>query len=261
MPEEQDVKQRVREQYGAAGDAYVRSPGHAGGDDLRRMIGAADAQPGDRALDIATGGGHVARALAPLVHDVVASDLTPEMLASAERFIIGEGVTNVRFQQADAEALPFPDGSFDIVTCRIAPHHFPNPERFVSESNRVLRPGGRFLLLDSTVPPGEIGERYNRFELMRDPSHMKSLTTPEWVAIIERSGLELTSVEHFTKRHIFRDWAARARVPEDLQETLARLLLDSGQEMAEAFRIERDGEALLAFTDEKTLFVAYKPRS
>jgi ubiquinone/menaquinone biosynthesis C-methylase UbiE len=257
--EEQGAKERVRAQYGAAGDAYVRSPGHAGGDDLRRMIEAAQAQPGDRALDIATGGGHVAKGLAPLVAEVVASDLTPQMLVTAERFITGEGFTNVRFQQADAEDLPFADASFDIVTCRIAPHHFPNPERFVSESARVLRPGGRFLLIDSTVPAGEIGVRYNRFELVRDPSHVRSLTTDEWTALIEQSGLTLESVEHFTKRHIFRDWAARARVPDDQMRQLASLLLDGGPEMAKAFRVERDGDELIAFTDEKTLFVARKP--
>jgi len=261
VAEVQDAKDRVRRQYGAAGDAYVTSPGHAGGDDLARMIELAAGQPHERALDIATGGGHVAKALAPHVAEVVATDLTPEMLVSAERFITGAGIGNVRFELADAESLPFPEASFDIVTCRIAPHHFPHPERFVRESARVLRAGGRFLLLDSTVPAGEAGERYNHFEQLRDPSHVRSLTIEEWTDLIDQAGLGLRVVESFSKRHVFRDWAARARVPDRDLVRLAALLLDGGPAMADAFRVECDGDELLAFTDLKTLFVAIKPVS
>lgn len=255
----EQAKVRVRAQYAASGDAYVVSAGHAGGDDLARLVELAAPRSSDRTLDVATGGGHVARALAPLVAHVVASDLTPEMLGAAERFLAGEGITNISYQQADAEALPFPDVSFDLVTCRIAPHHFPDPARFVREVARVLRPGGRFALLDSTVPVGDVGDLYNRFEQMRDPSHVRSLPVAEWLALLAAAGLNVAAVESFAKRHDFAGWAARARVPKIDLPALAKLLLDAGSVVAEQFRIERDGGTLLAFTDEKTLFLAHRP--
>lgn len=254
-----DAKERVRVQYAGSGNAYVESPGHASGNDLARMIQLAGAGPDDVALDIATGGGHVAKALAPLCKGVVASDLTKEMLETAETFIVGAGISNVRFAQADAEDLPFADASFDIVTCRIAPHHFPNPARFVRESARVLKPGGRFVLIDSTVPAGEIGARYNEFEKLRDPSHVRTLPVSEWHDLIASAGLNLVDTEHFRKRHPFRAWTERARVPADDIPTLARLLLDGGPEMTALVEVERDGDELLAFTDQKSLFLATKP--
>lgn len=254
-----EAKERVRAQYAASGDAYVVSAGHAAGNDLARLVELADPRPTDRALDVATGGGHVARALAPRVAEVVASDLTPEMLATAERFLSGGGPTNITYRQADAEALPFPDGSFDLVTCRIAPHHFPNPDQFTAEVARVLTPGGRFALVDSTVPSGELGDRFNAFERRRDPSHVRSLPISEWRGLLAAAGLAVETVESFPKRHDFVDWAARARVPEADIPALAALLLDAGPEAAAVFLVERAGDTLLAFTDEKTLFLARRP--
>jgi SAM-dependent methyltransferase len=223
------------------------------------MLELAAPRSSDSALDIATGGGHVAKGLAAACQTVVASDLTLEMLQVAEAFISGGGITNVRYVQADAEALPFPDSSFDIVTCRIAPHHFPNPERFVQESARVLKPGGRFVLIDSTVPEGEIGRRYNEFEKLRDSSHVRSLTVPEWESLLRESGLDLIATEHFRKRHPFQDWARRTRVPESDIPALGRVLLEGGPEMDELLDLERDGDELIAFTDQKSLFFAIKP--
>ena len=88
----------------------------------------------------------------------------------------------------DAEEIPYPDASFDLVTCRIAPHHFPDPAAFVRESARVLRSGGRFVLVDSTVPDGDAGVFFNRFETLRDPSHVRSLTVDEWQGLIAAAG-------------------------------------------------------------------------
>ena len=168
-------------------------------------------------------------------------------------------MNNVQFELADAESLPFADAMFDIVTCRIAPHHFPNPDRFIDESARVLRAGGRFVLIDTTVPPGNPGIRYNEFEKVRDPSHVRSLTVDEWSCLIEDAGLILEKVEQFRKRHIFRDWALRARLPEGQLPALARLLIEGGSEMEAVVDIERNGEELVAFSDQKSLFLARKP--
>lgn len=254
----EEAKARVRNQYAATGDAYVRSAEHVSGDDLRRLVEIVAPRPTDRLLDIATGGGHTALAFAPLVAEVVASDITPEMLATAERFIAAKGVANVSYALADAEDLPFPDGSFDIVTCRIAPHHFPNPGQFVREAARVLRPGGRFGLLDSTVPDGEIGDFYNRFELARDPSHIRSLPEREWIALLTGSGFEVAAAEQFAKRHVFADWTARANLAPEKRQTVARMLTGAGDEVRTMFKLEIEGDELVAFTDVKTLFLGLR---
>ena len=126
MTDTQDSKSLSQARYTRFADGYVTSETHAKGSDLDRLIAIAQPAPHWNVLDIATGGGHTALKFAPFVAHVVASDLTPRMLASARRHIVADnGVTNVSFQEADAEALPFEPDRFDLVTCRIAPHHFP----------------------------------------------------------------------------------------------------------------------------------------
>lgn len=255
------ARQRVREQYGSVGDAYVRSVGHATGSDLERMVELVKPRPTDVLLDIATGGGHVARVFAPLVASVVASDLTPEILAHAETYLTGLGLTNVRYEIVDAEAIPHDDGTFDLVTCRIAPHHFPNPGAFVSEVARVLKPGGRFVLVDSTVPEGDAGTFFNRFEKLRDPSHVASLTVSGWRDLILEQGLTLAVAESFTKQHDFEDWTSRSRVTPETRADLERMLLGADPALQDAFDVRLDpgdSHSVAGFSDTKTLFVAIK---
>lgn len=253
------AKQRVRQQYGAAGDAYVKSVGHATAADLGRMVDLSDPQPTERLLDLATGGGHVARTFAPHVETVVATDLTPEILQHAAASFAEQGIANITTAIADAEAIPFPDASFDIVTCRIAPHHFPNPGQFVREVARVLRSGGRFVLIDSTVPEGEAGVFYNRFELLRDPSHVRSLTRGEWESLIAEAGLTLVHAETYTKTHDFDDWTTRSRMLPDDKAALARMMLDAAPNVRALFDAQIKNGHLVAFTDAKSLFLARKP--
>lgn len=251
-----EAKQRVMAQYGAAGDAYVRSAGHASGKDLDRMVELSGAKLTDRLLDIATGGGHVARSFSPLVHHVVASDLTPEILHHAGNSFAEHGLANVRTEVADAESLPFPDASFEIVACRIAPHHFPHPEQFVAEVARVLTPGGKFLLIDTTVPPGAAGDFTNRIDKLRDPSHVRALTIAEWETLIGDAGLALSHVETFTKRHDFADWTTRSRMSDADRNALAREMAEATEDIRTGLKMEFVDGQIAAFTDTKTLFVA-----
>lgn len=251
-------KEAVQRQYAQHAEAYVQSKTHASGDDLARLVEIVAPTKNDEALDIATGGGHVAAALATRVKQVVASDLTPEMLRAAATFFASRNLTNIEIAEADAETLPFPDGSFDIVTCRIAPHHFPRPDQFVREAARVLRIGGRFALVDTTVPAGEAGSWLNDFEKRRDPSHVRSLPAVEWTKVIESAGLTLEATERFPKRHDFADWTARAGMDTAARDALAKHLVSASPEIREALQVEQDQETVIAFTDEKTLFFAVK---
>jgi len=253
-----DAQDKVRAQYGKVGDAYVRSKWHAGGDDLARMLLLAAPQATDVLLDIATGGGHVARVIGPHVGKVIVSDLTPQMLDHAVPYLQQQGLVNIERLVADAQDLPLDGASVDIVTCRIAPHHFPDPDRFVAEAARVLRPGGRFLLVDSTVPDGEVGAFFNAYEEVRDPSHVRSLAEAEWVALLQKNGLEIDAIESFRKRHEFDDWTTRMQVPAGYCEVLRRMMRDAGDAVHEAFEVVFDDTgAVLSWVDTKTLFVAH----
>ncbi|MGB3331058.1 MAG: methyltransferase domain-containing protein [Thermomicrobiales bacterium] len=251
-----DAKARVLAQYGAVGDAYVRSTGFAVANDLSRMVDLAQPRPTDRVLDIATGGGHVAVTFAPHVAQVIASDLTPEILHHAAAYFAERGLTNVETAQADAEALPFADASFEIVTCRIAPHHFPRPDRFVAEVARVLTADGRFVLIDSTVPAGETGEFINHVERLRDPSHVRSLPIEEWQTLLAHAGLRVEVAETYPKRHDYDDWTARSRMTPAGKASLAALILGAPYAVRAALQVESDGDRLVAFSDTKTLFLA-----
>jgi ubiquinone/menaquinone biosynthesis C-methylase UbiE len=256
------AKDAVRRQYGSVGNAYVTSATHAQGDDLPRMLELASPTPDTRMLDIATGGGHVARAFAPHVRSIIASDLVPEMLAHAKEAFDEWDLGNVSVEVADAEDLPFGDAAFDLVTCRIAPHHFPDVGAFAREVFRVLAPGGTFVLIDSTVPEGEAGAFLNRFEKLRDPSHVRSLTLGEWTRLLEETGFEVGETETFTKAHHFASWTARSRTSAGDTATLQRMMLQAPDEIREAFSVvtdPRDAGVLVSFTDTKTLFVARKP--
>ncbi len=253
-----EARDRVRAQYGKVGDAYVRSTGHASGNDLERMLALAAPKPTDTLLDIATGGGHVARVIGPHVGRVIASDLTPEMLNHAIPYLEAKGLRNVERLVADAQDLPLADASVDIVTCRIAPHHFPDPAAFVAEVARVLRPGGRFLLVDSTVLEGEVGDLFNAYETVRDPSHVRSLTEAEWVALFERNGFRIEAVEPFRKRHEFDDWTERMQVSVEDRERLQAMMRDAGEAVHRAFEVAFDPETgrVASWVDTKTLFAA-----
>src|SRR5215470_294419 len=148
-------KALVQQQFGAHAAAYATSTVHAKGASLGRLVELVEPQPAWQALDVATGAGHTAAAIAPHVARVIASDLTEEMLREAAKLAAAKGFANMETARADAEALPFEDQRFDLVTCRIAAHHFPDVPTFVGEVWRTLKAGGTFALVDNIAPDAE----------------------------------------------------------------------------------------------------------
>ena len=152
-------------------------------------------------MDIATGTGFTAFKLAPKVARVIATDLTPEMITKAAEFAQEKSLKNVSFSLAAAESLPFPDASLDLVTCRIAPHHFQDVPAFLSEVHRVLRTDGLFCMVDSVSPESEkLIAWQNRVEWLRDNSHVYGYPPSEWDAMIVNAGFSLEKTAHVRKR-------------------------------------------------------------
>lgn len=256
--EDETIKQRVQARFGAAAQSYVTAAVFARGDDLRRLVELARARGDERVLDVATGGGHTALAFAPHVREVVATDLTLPMIEAASVHARGQGVANVYFARADAEDLPFAGASFDLVTTRIAPHHFPDPERYVHEVARVLRPGGLFLLDDNMAPEDhELDAFMNRFERWRDPSHVRAYTLREWRDWSERAGLRVEHVEPLTrKRYDFADWTARMRMPDAERDALEAWLLAAPPRCAEFFAIAVENGRICSLCSTFAIVVA-----
>src|SRR5689334_7646748 len=146
-----DIKSHAQERFGKYAQGYVDSKSHAQGGELGRLVELAQPQSDWLALDVATGGGHTALTFAAHVRQVIAYDMTLPMLQAARKFIEPKA-ENVAFAAGDAENLPFAPASFNLITCRIAAHHFPDVFKFVQSCARSLKPGGMLLVQDHVLP-------------------------------------------------------------------------------------------------------------
>lgn len=254
-----DLKKDIQKQFGKSADSYVTSSIHKDGKDLQKLIEMAEITGNEELLDVATGGGHTANAFSPLVKKVTAVDLTQEMLAAAEKFIKGNGNQNVQFVQGDAENLPFPDRSFDIVTCRIAPHHFPNLNQFITEVFRVLNNGGQFLLDDNVVPENdEYDQFYNKIEKWRDYSHFRAWKKSEWLRMLEFAGFEIIEWHRFEKTFYFDSWSNRMNLPIEEKEKLTQFFLETPERILDKFRVNIEKDQVISFQGEALVLKAVK---
>ena len=254
-----DNKIDVQEQFGRSAQSYVESSLHKKGKDLQLLLSLTQLHGTEQVLDVATGGGHTANAFAPHVANVTAVDLTEEMLLAAERFIRGNGYENVEFIRGDAEKLPFANQSFDLVACRIAPHHFPNVESFVSEVFRVLKPNGMFLLDDNVAPEeDELDLFYNQIEKLRDYSHFRAWKKTEWIRMLELAGFTIHQFHHFEKTFQFASWCQRMSLSNEVQQHLATIIKQAPPKVKEKFRIRIDGEEVVSFAGEAMVLSAAK---
>lgn len=250
MANSSEVHRSVQEQFGATAEAYTRSAGHGDATVLAFLVSLANPRPTDAVLDIATGAGHTALAFAPHVKQVVAYDLTPAMLAETARSAALRGLTNVTTQQGSAEGLPFADEFFDIVTVRLASHHFADNERAVREMARVMCVGGRVVVVDNYGPEDAVlDEQLQHIEKLRDASHVRSYRLSVWRAALQAAGLrierEITDSYTESKRGMdFDDWVCRSNTPAERVAELRKLFLQASPELRDLLTIEADGEAI-----------------
>ncbi len=231
--------------FGQRAAFYTTSAVHKDKVVLDHLVELAHVQPTDRVLDIATGTGHTAFAFAPHVNEVVATDITPEMLLEGEMLKAEGGMSNVKFQLADAHELPFEDEAFDVVTCRRSAHHFTDIRKALREMHRVLRPGGRLVIDDRSVPEDDfVDATLNRLDVLHDHSHVREYRPSEWERMMHEAGCKVEALEPYTKHRPLSAFTHGVE-PEDVAE-IERIIAGLNEAERAALNVaEKDGEIYL----------------
>lgn len=254
-----EIQQAAQQQFARQSTKY--GAGHILADvaDLQAALEKIALPARAQVLDLACGAGHAGLHLASLGHHVTLSDLAAPMLDRVHEAAAARGL-HVQTRQHPAEQLPYPDASFDLVTCRVAPHHFSSPRAFVQESARVLRPGGTFLLIDGSVPDGdaETEEWLHRVEKLRDPSHHRLLSRAAWTTLCDEAGLQVRSSELLPLKQPDLEWYfAAANTPAGNRDEVRHLVATASAHVRSALRLaEEDGKTIwwwprLTLTAEK----------
>ena len=251
-----DQTRRVQAQFGATAAAYVTSASHAAGDDLDQLVAWARAATPRRVLDLATGGGHTALAFAAFARELTAFDVTEPMLRAARRLLRERGVTHARFVAGDVARLPFTEGAFEVVTCRLAAHHFADLGPAVREVQRVLRSGGTLLVEDILGhDDAELAAFITEVERRRDPSHVRAYRAVEWKALLRGAGLTVMDSVVLTKSRPWDDWVRRMRMTDTARAALEAFVRAAPSRCREAFDF-RIGDRIESFADRLLLLRA-----
>jgi ubiquinone/menaquinone biosynthesis C-methylase UbiE len=181
-------KDSILDQFTRQAVPFSTAPGIKDEAALKLIVEFSGAGPNDTLLDVACGGGLVVCAFAKTVRHATGIDMTPAMLEQARKNQAAQGVSNVTWQLGDVLPLPFPDGSFSIVTSRFAFHHFLDPFAVLKEMKRVAKPGGKVMVVDSAPAPDR-ADAFNRMEKLRDPSHVRAMPADEHKSLYARAGL------------------------------------------------------------------------
>ena len=251
-----------QEQFGRTATRYTASATHSGTNslvDLKDFVGT----EGERyhiGVDIGTGPGFTAFAIAPHCDHVIATDVTPQMLEEVRGLRDERGAPGTQMALVAAEALPFADASVDLVTSRTAAHHFVDLPGWLREVARVLRPGGLLVVGDTCAPEDRaVADWMHEIEIARDTSHVRNLAPSEWQAAVEAVGLDVTDV---AMSHVYLqwpDWAERAGMTEDASAALRDEMLNAPPAAREAFAFAKNDDGTIDFHWDVIVVRALKP--
>ena len=202
-----DVQTAAVNQFSRQSERYGNGHILQNVDDVAQALQSIPLQSEAKVLDVATGAGHTGLFLASLGYDVTLADIAQPMLDKAARTAAERGLP-VKTALHPAEQLPYPDETIDLITCRVAAHHFSSPERFITEAARVLKRGGHLLLIDGTVADDQPEARawIHAVEKLRDPSHNRFLTPQEWAALCQSHGLTVRASNVFPFKQPDLNW-------------------------------------------------------
>jgi ubiquinone/menaquinone biosynthesis C-methylase UbiE len=243
----------VAQQFGATARAYLESETHSTGDDLELLAQEVAAIPKAAVLDLGCGAGHASFAVAPHAASVTAYDLTPEMLAVVEREAAARGLPNIAIVQGMAEELPFPEAHFDRVISRYSAHHWHDVPAALREVRRVLKPGGRALLIDTAGGETPLLDTHlQAVEILRDPSHIRDYSAREWLALFREAGFTATLRQEWPLPIEFSGWIERQRTAPERVAAIHAVWSAAPDEVRSFFEVQQDG----SFTMRKILIAA-----
>ncbi|HEY4722765.1 MAG TPA: methyltransferase domain-containing protein [Anaerolineae bacterium] len=231
--------------FGQRAAFYTTSSAHTDKAVLDRVIELARPQPTSLVLDVGTGTGHTAFALAPHVREVIATDFTPAMLFEGRSLKAESRMQNVEFRIADAHDLPFGDEMFDIVTCRRAAHHFADAVRALSEMQRVLKPHGRLVIDDRSVPEDDfVDATLNRLDVLHDRSHVREYRPSEWERMLREADFVVETIEPYIRHRPLSALTEKAE-PEDAATIEAMVAALNEAQRAAMNVVDKDGETYM----------------
>jgi ubiquinone/menaquinone biosynthesis C-methylase UbiE len=239
-----DLRERIREQFGRATAEYTLSASHSDPVLLERVFALLQPSARELALDLATGSGHTALTLAPYFTHVVALDVTPQMLREARANAQARNLANLDVVLGDVVTLPFFSATFDAAACRIAPHHFADLDSTLQEIARVLRPGGKFYVLDCSAPDDpEALSFIDEIEKLRDPSHVALYPPQRWRQALAAAAFKIKELKLFPRRYDLYSWLDRAHATERARHLIFRKIARRTPRLVEFFRAQLDGPA------------------
>jgi ubiquinone/menaquinone biosynthesis C-methylase UbiE len=243
----------VAQQFGATARTYLESVTHATGEDLEMLGAEVAAIPDAVALDLGCGAGHASFALAPHAASVTAYDLTAQMLAVVQREAAARKLRNISTVQGMAEVLPFADAHFDYVISRYSAHHWHDVPAALREVRRVLKPGGRALLIDTAGGETPLLDTHlQAVEILRDPSHIRDYSVREWLALFGETGFTATLRKEWPIKIEFSGWIERQRTSPERVAAIHALWSAAPDEVRTFFEVQPDG----SFTLQKLLIAA-----
>lgn len=242
-------------QFDRQSDRYGKSHILANTEDVAQALEGVAVPAGGTALDVATGGGHTALWLVRHGWRVTAGDIAPRMLENAQKLCAHAGFS-IETRIFPAEAMPFDAGSFDLVTVRVAPHHFSSPAQFIEETARVLKRGGHFLLIDGSIPDedSETDEWLNQVEKWRDPSHGRLLSRHSWEQLVRPNGMViLRSVLHPFKQPDLEWYFETAATPPENRRKVLEAVRTASPHVRAALRLDNEDGKIVWWWPRLTL--------
>jgi ubiquinone/menaquinone biosynthesis C-methylase UbiE len=234
--------QVVQKQFGEQASAYLSSAVHAQGTEFALLQAELAGQGAARLLDLGCGAGHVSFHVAPLVKEVVAYDLSQQMLDVVAAAAVERGLDNIRTLHGAAERLPFADGEFDFVFSRYSAHHWSDLGLALREVRRVLKPGGVAAFVDVLSPGSPLLDTYlQTVEVLRDTSHVRDYCAGEWMRQLNEAGLHVRNSSRQRLRLEYTSWVERMRTPPVLRAAILALQQAMGQEVRDYYEIQADG--------------------
>jgi ubiquinone/menaquinone biosynthesis C-methylase UbiE len=243
----------VAQQFGTTAQAYLESVTHAAGEDLEMLGQEIAAVPYAVVLDLGCGAGHASFAAAAHAASVTAYDPTSEMLAVVRREAAARGIENITAVQGMAEVLPFPDAHFDFAISRYSAHHWHDLPAALHQIWRVLKPGGRALMIDTVGGETPLLDTHlQAVEILRDPSHIRNYSTREWLALFRETGFTANLREQWPVALEFSSWTERQRTSPERIAAIHALWNAAPDEVRTFFEVQTDG----SFTLQKALIAA-----